>query len=271
MFFSVLMSVYFRERAIYLDKALSSVLVNQTIKPSELVLVADGQLTDELYSTIHKYKEVFPNFKLIQLPNNVGLGKALNEGLKHCSYDWIARMDSDDICTPDRFEKQLEYIQSHPNTYVIGAWISEFSESPKNITSIRKVPEIHTEIVQFARSRSPINHPVVFFNKLAVLNVGGYEHCPFFEDYWLWIRLLHNKIQFYNIQESLLFFRANKSMYERRGGGSYIKYECNFLYKMRKLGFISSFTFMKNLVGRICFRIIPNNARIKLYQKILRK
>lgn len=270
-YFSVLISVYYKEKAEYLDSALKSVLINQTLKPTELVLVADGKLTHELYLVIGKYKKIFSNFNLVQLPQNVGLGRALNEGLKHCSYDWVARMDSDDISTPDRFEKQYEYIKSHPNVSVIGSWVSEFQDYPQNITSIKKVPEIHTDILQYARSRNPINHPVVFFNKLAVLSVGGYEHCPLFEDYWLWVRLLQNKIQFYNIQKSLLLFRANSLMYERRGGLTYIKDECNFLYKTRKLGFINTFTFIKNIAIRSCFRIIPNNIRTILYQRILRK
>ena len=268
--FSALMSVYYKEQAEYLDKALESILINQTLKPAELVLVADGQLTDELYSTINKYKKLFIALKLVQLPKNVGLGKALNEGLKHCSCEWVARMDSDDISMPNRFEKQLEYIQSYPNTYVVGTWISEFQDSPQNITSIKKVPETHKDILDYAKKRNPINHPAVFFYKSAVINVGGYEHCPLFEDYWLWVRLLQNKVQFYNIQESLLLFRANNSMYERRGGLSYINKEYLFLSKSRELGFISLFTFLKNIIIRIVVRIIPNSLRTMIYKKILR-
>lgn len=269
--FSVLMSVYFREKAEYLDLALESVLIDQTYKPSELILVADGQLTDELYAVIRKYQGVFANMKLVQLPQNVGLGKALNEGLRHCTYEWVARMDSDDIAKPYRFEKQFKFIRGNSNVDVVGAWIEEFQDHTHKPISIRIVPEIHSEIISYAQSRNPISHPVVVFNKNSVLNVGGYEHCPFFEDYWLWIRMLNHGMIFHNIQESLLLFRANNSMYERRGGFAYMRYEFEFLQKAMSIHFISRFTFLKNVVIRTIVRIIPNKFRAILYSKALRK
>ena len=106
--FSVLMSVYIREQAALLDRALQSILVNQSVKPSELVLVEDGPLTDGLYHVIDKYRQIFPELISVKLPQNGGLGNALNAGMKQCRYEWIARMDSDDISLPTRFEKQLE-------------------------------------------------------------------------------------------------------------------------------------------------------------------
>lgn len=269
--FSVLMSVYDRERAEYLDKALESVLINQTLKPSELVLVADGPLTDELYAIIYKYRGLFENLHLIQLIENVGLGKALNEGLRYCSYEWVARMDSDDISKPDRFEKQFKYIRGDSRVDVVGAWIEEFQDNPQKPISVRMVPETHSAIVPYAQSRNPINHPVVVFNKNSVLEVGGYEHCPFFEDYWLWIRMLNHGLIFHNIQESLLLFRANNSMYERRGGFAYMRYEFEFLQKARSIHFISRFKFFNNVVIRTIVRIIPNKFRAILYTRALRK
>ena len=152
--FSVLMSVYFREKAECLDLALESVLIDQSYKPSELILVADGQLTDELYAVIRKYQGIFANMKLVQLPQNVGLGKALNEGLKHCSYEWVARMDSDDISLPRRFEKQFEHVKSHPEIDVLGTALSEFVNNPTEITAIKKCPESVTSYIKF---RSPLN------------------------------------------------------------------------------------------------------------------
>lgn len=270
-YFSVLMSVYFREQAEFLDKALESVLINQTVKPAELILVADGLLTTELYETIDKYNKLFLNLKLVQLPQNVGLGKALNEGLKHCTYDWVARMDSDDISLPYRFEKQIDCIKKNADIQVVGSWISEFVENPNDVVSVRKVPEKQHEIYRYSQGRNPMNHPVVFFKKHAVIQVGGYEHCPMFEDYWLWVRLLKKGFQFYNIQEELLLFRANNLMYERRGGLSYIKNEYLFLQKSKRIQFISTFIFYKNLVIRIGFRLVPNKIRSLLYKKLLRK
>ena len=142
----------------------------------------------------------------------------MNEGLKHCSYDLVARMDTDDVAKPDRFEKQLKVFQLYPDIDVVGAWIDEFEGTLNQVVSVRKVPEKHEEIAEYARKRCPINHPVVIFRKSAVLTAGGYLHFPLFEDYYLWVRMLMNGARFYNIQESLLLFRFSADMFKRRGG-----------------------------------------------------
>lgn len=268
--FSVLMSVYHREQAIFLDKSLESILINQTLKPDEIVLVGDGELTDELYAIIEKYKKLFCNFLFIQIPENVGLGKALNEGLKHCRGEWIIRMDSDDIAMPNRLEAQSKVINENDYVDVVGAWVSEFDENIDNIFAIKKVPETNDEIHKFAQKRNPINHPVVAFRKNRILQVGGYEHCMYFEDYWLWVRLLNSGAVFYNIQEPLLWFRSNKEMYKRRGGIGYIKHEYRFQRKVLELGFISYRTFIVNMLTRTIVRVIPNELRSFFYQKFLR-
>lgn len=268
--FSVLMSVYSKERPSNFDKALESILINQTLKPSEFVLIADGELTDELYATIEKYRKVFSNFRLVLLPNNVGLGKALNEGLKHCTYEWVGRMDSDDISLPNRFERQIQYIEQNPDVSILGAWIEEFTDGTDRQHRTRRTPEQHSDIVSYAKSRSPINHPVVMFNKQRVLEVGGYEHCTLFEDYWLWVRLLHRGNIFHNIQEPLLLFRTNDFMYERRGGTSYIRSEYQFFKKTYDIGFISRLQLIQNIIIRTIVRIIPNKLRLVVYKKCLR-
>ncbi|WP_240058531.1 glycosyltransferase, partial [Bacteroides uniformis] len=94
----------YKEKPIYLKSALDSVL-NQTLPPSEIILIKDGPLTVELEKVLSSYDTNL--LKIIPLPNNLGLSKALNIGLKHCSYEFVARMDTDDICYPSRFEKQV--------------------------------------------------------------------------------------------------------------------------------------------------------------------
>ena len=130
-------------------------------------------------------------------------------------------MDTDDIAKPDRFEKQLAIFLEHPEIDVVGAWIDEFEGEVSNVLSMRKVPEQHENILRFAKGRCPVNHPVVMFRKSAVLKAGGYKHFPLFEDYYLWVRMLMNGARFYNIQESLLFFRFSPDMFRRRGGWRY--------------------------------------------------
>ena len=170
--FSVLISVYNKENSLSLRQSLTSVF-RQKLPPTEVVLLKDGPLTEELDKVIAEYVMRYPELKIVSLPVNQGLGKALNEGLKHCSYDLVARMDTDDIAKPDRFEKQIRVFQEHPELDVVGAWIDEFEETTSNIISTRKLPEVHYDIWQFAKKRNPENHPVIMFRKQAVLAAGG--------------------------------------------------------------------------------------------------
>ncbi len=264
--FSVLMSVYANEKADYFQFSLQSIY-NQTFVPDEILLVKDGPLTKELESIINNYSEL----KVLTIEKNVGLGKALDEGLKHCTYDIIARMDTDDIAKSDRFEKQLAILIKNPDIDIVGAWIDEFEENVDNIKSTRKLPENHDEIFRFAKSRNPINHPVAMFRKQAVLDAGGYQHFPLFEDYYLWVRMLMNGAKFYNIQESLLFFRFSPEMFKRRGGWKYATTELKFQNKIRRMDFISYPRFFKNVLLRFVARIIPNSFRSCIYKKILRR
>lgn len=269
MSFSVLLSLYHKESPVYLRQSLDSVF-SQTQLPDEVILVEDGPLTSELYVVVEEYKRKYPILKVIPLAENGGLGRALNEGLKHCSYDLVARMDTDDIAKPDRFEKQLSIFRNDPNTDVVGAWIDEFEDDVCNVKSTRKLPENHEAIFQYAKKRCPVNHPVVMFRKSAVLSAGGYQHFPLFEDYYLWVRMLVNGARFYNIQASLLYFRFSPEMIKRRGGWKYAMDEIRFQRMMRQRRFISSREFLFNTSVRFLTRIIPNSWRKIIYKKFLR-
>ena len=267
--FSVLLSVYNKECPDYLSGSFES-LLEQSVRPNEVVLVKDGPLTPELEAVIDDYVQKMPYLKVVPLKSNQGLGKALNEGLKHCTNDIVARMDTDDICMPNRFEKQLKVFELCPETDVVGAWISEFEGDPCNVISVRKLPETHDEIFAYGKVRCPINHPVVMFKKNAVLAAGGYMHLLLFEDYYLWVRMLLNGARFYNIQEPLLYFRASEEMFMRRGGYKYAKTEASFLWKMYKIGYVGFVPTVKNIAIRFTVRIMPNKLRSVVYKKILR-
>ncbi len=266
---SVLMSLYAKERPEYLRQSLDSIF-NQTYIPDEVVLVKDGPLTASLDKVVEEYCRIFPVLKVVSLIENQGLGKALNEGLKHCSYDLVARMDTDDVAKPERFEKQLAVFHFHPEIDVVGAWIDEFEGSIDNVISVRKLPERHEEILKFARKRNPLNHPVVMFRKEAVLKVGGYQHFPLFEDYHLWVRMLLNGACFYNIPESLLYFRFSPDMFKRRGGWKYATDEFKFQRKLLSIKFITYQRFFQNVSVRFVARIVPNKIRALLYKRVLR-
>lgn len=266
--FSVLMSVYFRERPAYLRCALDSVFA-QTIPPSEVVLVEDGPLTEELEKVIATFSAAHSELKIIRLPQNGGLGRALNEGLKHCSYELVARMDSDDICKPDRFEKQLKVFEANPCVDICSAWVDEFEANIDSIVSQRRLPEHHDRIVDFAKTRCPINHPAVMYRKSKVTSAGGYRGFP--EDAYLWVRMIQNANKFYNIQESLLWFRTSKETYKRRGGWKYAKDDLRAQWNFYKIGFLSFPEFVRNSVIRGTVRLMPNRLRVWVYNRLLRK
>ena len=148
--FSVLLSLYCKENPAYLRQSLDSVF-GQTLPPDEVVLVEDGPLTAALYAVVEEYARKYPALKVVPLPENVGLGRALNEGLKHCSHELVARMDTDDIAIPDRFERQSAVFTKNPDVDVTSAWIKEFIDNPQHILSIKKIPEKHWEIMLYAR------------------------------------------------------------------------------------------------------------------------
>ena len=267
--FSVLLSIYYKERPDFLRQSLDS-LFSQTLLPTEVDLVKDGPLTKTLDIIIEEYSKRYLQLKIVSLSVNQGLGKALNEGLKYCSYDLVVRMDTDDIAKPNRFEKQLKAFNNQSDIDIVSSWIDEFEGDTNHILSIRKLPEYHKEIYKFAKKRNPINHPAVMFRKSSVLAAGGYKHFPLFEDYYLWIRMLMNGAKFYNIQESLLYFRFSPEMFKRRGGWRYVISELHFLQKMRQMHFISFSEFMQNLFVRFSIRLIPNSLRAIIYTKLIR-
>lgn len=267
--FSVLMSVYHKDNPIFLSQALASIWDVQTVKPSEIVIVKDGSLSVELEMVINNFLSLAP-VKVIALPTNMGLGYALSVGLQHCTYDLVARMDSDDISLPYRFEKQIAAFQKYPMMSIIGSWIKEFSTDPKDVISCRIVPEFHKEILNYAHFRSPMNHVTVMFRKDDVLRCGNYQSFPSFEDYFLWIRMLIAKCQFYNLQESLVAVRTDLNMIARRGGWEYACNDVRFQFAMYSLKFINLFELVRNIILRFIPRILPNRIRALIYKFVLR-
>jgi glycosyltransferase involved in cell wall biosynthesis len=267
--FSVLMSIYYKEKAEYFNRCMQSIWDEQMVKPSEIVLVQDGKLTDDLYKVINSWKSKLGDvLKIIELEQNVGLGDALNIGIKHCSYELIARMDTDDIALPKRFYTQIEILKNE-NIDICGSWVNEFKEDENNIVSYRKVPQYHDDIVKFAKLRSPMNHPTVMYRKEAVIKAGNYQKMMWFEDYYLWVRMILNGSKFYNIQQPLVKMRVNNQL-ERRKGKDYILNEIKLQKDFLNLGFINKKEFIRNILLRNFPRILPNYILKNIYKKLLR-
>jgi len=268
--FSVLMSVYYKENPQYLQESLDS-LINQTLKPNEIVIVKDGELTAELDDLIAKYVEEHSKlFKIIEFEKNRGLGIALREGVLVCSNELIARLDSDDIALTDRFERQVRYMEQNPDVDMVGGFSLEFQNNIGNIIAIRTAPESDQDIKNYARKRNPFNHTTVMYRKTAVLKSGNYEDFLWNEDYYLWVRMIINACKFYNLQTGLSYFRANYEMFERRGGLKYAMLDIKLQREFLKLSFINYREYISNVVSRVMIRLMPNQIRRYIYVNFLR-
>lgn len=268
--FSVLISIYNKEASTNLDKSLESVF-NQTIMPTEVVLVEDGKLNDKLDKIVNKYCKLYPKImRVIKFKENRGLGIALHDGLLKCKYEIVFRMDSDDVCTKKRFEKTLN-IFSKMDVDVVGSNIVEYDDKMIKVTGYRNVPETNDRIAKTLKTRNPFNHMTVAYKKSKVISSGNYLDMPFFEDYYLWARMYVNNSKFYNIQEYLVKVRGGNQMIKRRGGKKYIKPILNFQKYLLKLKIINIFEFLFNITVRISVSLIPEMLRTVVYRNFLRK
>lgn len=268
--YSVLMSVYAKEHAEYLCESMDSIFA-QTVLPSEFLLMCDGPLTSELEEVIAEKQEQYPNLlRLVRLPECKGLGNALAIGVKECTYELIARMDSDDISDPDRCRRQLE-VFGKQKVDIVGSNIVEFEDQPENEMATRSVPETAEEIYNFAKRRNPFNHPSVMYRKSAVLAAGNYLDCKGFEDYYLWARMLHHGATGYNIQLPLVHMRTAAGMYERRGTFAYACLAWHARWNIHKDGYNSFMDFMISSSGQLVVSILPLGLRTAVYCRLLRK
>lgn len=268
--FSVLMPVYIKEVPGYLAQSLESILEKQSVLPTEVIIVEDGPVTTDIRNVLDHYCNLFPNLvSCYKLEKNMGMGYAMNFGLNKCKYDWVFRMDSDDISRPDRFEKQIQIIEQNKFD-VIGSSISEFNENLGDINQLRILPEYHHDIINMMKYRNPINHMTVAFNRKSALLAGGYWSKRFFEDYNLWYELFKINAVFYNIQEVLVDARIGNNMLNRRRGYRYFLYELELLKKFRRDNFLKKRQFFSFLLMKLVARLLPVFILQKIYKFFLR-
>lgn len=269
--YSVLMSVYNKEKPAYLKESIDSML-RQTVKTNNFVLVCDGQLSDELNNIILDFEKNNTDiFVVKRLKQNRGLAEALRYGIQFCTNELIARMDSDDVAVRNRCERQLEIFRDNINISIVGGAIEEFVGDTSNIICSRKLPEKNSDIVKFAKFRSPFNHPTVMYKKSIVLQSGNYENFYLLEDYYLWIRMLKNGAEGFNLKETLVFMRTSNDFYKRRSGAMYAVSQYKLAEYMRSVGFISFFDFILNCLLKCSVALLPNVFRKYIYIYILRQ
>lgn len=264
--FSVLMSLYFKEKPEYLTECFES-LKNQTVQADEIVVVFDGAITPELEQVMQNFAEILP-LNIVRLEQNQGLGKALNHGLTHCRNEWVFRMDTDDICIPERFEKQIAFIEQNPDTIIFGGQIAEFGSDINDIVSYRRVPTETKAIVEFTQKRCPFNHMTVAYQKSAVLKCGGYQDLQ--EDYYLWIKLVALGKKVANLPEILVYARVGNGMVGRRCGIAQAKAEWRLFKLKHQVGMQNVVSGFITFTMRVIPRLLPTVLLTQFY-KLLRK
>ena len=271
--FSIITSVYKNDNPEYVRAALDSMLVNQSVKPTEIVLVQDGPVPYELSRLLIEYMDNYGDvLHVIKLDKNGGLGNALKLGVENAKYDIIARMDSDDICLPDRFVKQIAYLEAHPECDIVGGQMTEFIGEPNNIVGKRVVPLTSEEIYKYMKRRCAMNHVTVMFRKEAVIKAGNYQDWFWNEDYYLWVRMMMKNCVFANIPDVSVNVRSGADQYARRGGKKYFDSEIGIKKLMLQNGMISKKDYFVNYVERfIIQRMMPNSVRGWVFRTFARK
>lgn len=265
--FSCLMSVYKKEKSEFFEEALDSIY-KQTLSADEFVLVEDGILTDELYAIIEKYKNKINNFIEVKLPHNIGLGEALKIGTKHCKYEYIMRMDSDDIAKSNRFELQIEFARNNPKIDVFGTDIYEFKESIKEKMRLKKMPS-GLEINKYILKRNPINHMTVCIKRESLEKSGGYLPMLYLEDYYLWVRMYNLGMKIENINVPLVYARIGNGFEKRRGNPKQLEGWKKLQSFMLNEKIIGKMRYVSNMLRMYFLVLCPNFIR-KIIYKFLR-
>ena len=276
--FSVVMSVYRGDKPNFFREALDSITVNQTLQPAEIVLVVDGPVSGLIDDIIAHYQSWYSNpdepcyINVVRLEQNAGLGNALKLGVEAARYEYVARMDSDDISLPYRFERQAEFLMGNSDVDIVGGNISEFVGSQDNIVGSRVVPQSNEQIFDYIKSRCPLNHMSVMFRKSAVQAAGGYIDWHYNEDYYLWVRMALIGCKFANLPQTLVNVRVGAEMYARRGGYKYFKSEADLQRFIYRKGLISLPRMWYNVLLRFVLQVcMPNWLRGWVFKHLARE
>jgi glycosyltransferase involved in cell wall biosynthesis len=265
--FSLLVPVYHGDRPGYLRRAFRSAVDDQTLRPNQVVIVRDGPVGDDLARCLEDLMAASPvPVTLVPLERNGGLGPALDRGLAATWYDVVARQDADDVSMPNRFAVELPLIE---NADIVGSGLLEFSGDTDEIVGQRVPPAGAEQIHRYARMHDPFNHPTVVYRKQAVLAAGGYGDLPLMEDYALFARMLHAGARPVNVPEPLVYYRVGKSAFKRRGGMALLTSELRLQREFRRLGFTTRTQFLRNVLIRGGYRLVPWWARRAVYRPVL--
>jgi glycosyltransferase involved in cell wall biosynthesis len=264
--FSLLLPYYANDTGEYLDRSLRSAVQEQSRPPDEVVLVQDGPVGDDLRAVVARFRASSPvPVTVVDLQQNLGLGRALDAGLAACRYDVVARQDADDISLPQRFATLVPLIEAGGD--LVGSGLLEFGTDETDVVGQRTPPTDPATIARYARFHSPFNHPSVVYRRSAVQAVGGYEDLPLLEDYWLFVRMIHHGARVRNVAEPLIHYRVGAGAFARRGGTRLLRSEIELQRRMRRLGFTTTAECARNLLVRGGYRLVPETVRRQAYRR----
>lgn len=266
---SVLMSTYERETAANLALSLGSIYA-QTRPADECVVVLDGPVDHAQEGVLERFAAQGPTpLRVVRLPARKGLANALNEGLAHCSGTHIARMDSDDVSMPNRFESQIRAYQRMPELDACFSWHAEFMDDPEKIINLKKCPREHKSIASLLKWRNCLSHPTLMVRRDVLLAVGGYRsQFGVLEDYDLYVRLVQAGAQFTAIQKPLVLVRTGPGQHARRGGSDYARLEIGFRLNCWRNGFLNLAELAVTLPLLVGFRLTPVPVKKFLYHLV---
>jgi glycosyltransferase involved in cell wall biosynthesis len=265
--FSLLLPVYAGDKAAYFTKAFASTVVEQSRRPSDVVIVQDGPIGTELAAAVAAATASSPvPVNHVRLPANVGLARALETGLGHCAHDVVARMDADDISLPTRFELQLAVMDTGYD--LVGTGMLEFDEAGR-VLGKRIPPTDPDDIVTSARFHDPFNHPTVVYRRSVVARAGGYRELPLMEDYWLFARMIQAGALVANLPDPLVMYRVDAGAYGRRGGFTLFRSEVALQRSLLKDRFVTRGQFARNVLVRGGYRFVPVAVRRVAYRRFI--
>lgn len=261
--FTVLLPVYRGDRADQVAAAYQSVTTAQSLPPDQVLIVRDGPVSEELDALLDGYAST-PGTTVLRLAENHGLTYALNAGLAQITTEFVARADADDICLPDRFATQIPLLIAGAD--IVGSAIAEFEDDPNQPGQVRPVETDPDALAKKARWESPFHHPTVIFRRSTVAAVGGYPEQPLLEDYLLWATLILAGARIANCEQVLVCYRVGAGAYQRRGGAKLFRSELALQKRFRQLGFTTTRQWLRNVVVRGGYRLVPTGLRRGIYR-----
>ncbi|GAY09981.1 putative glycosyltransferase [Pseudonocardia sp. N23] len=256
------------DRPDFLAAAFRSSVDAQRRRPDEVVIVRDGPVGAELTACLDELVASSPvPVRVLALDRNVGLGPALDAGLAACVHDVVARMDADDVSEPHRFAVQLPIVEAGAD--LVGSGLIEFADDAGVEVGRRTPPTEPAAIAARARFADPFNHPTVVMRRELVQRVGGYGGFALMEDYLLWARMIMAGARVANVAEPLVRYRVGAGAYARRGGLGQLRAELGLQRRFRAMGFTTWPQFVRNVVVRGGYRLVPEAVRRIAYRRVV--